>query len=385
MADAADNADSPGDAYLPAITGLRGVAALWVLLFHLYDLSHRVDISMGAFNLAPWLTSGYLGVDLFFVLSGFLLAPAFIDPARRVQGLWPFWRNRLRRVLPALWVQLVILLAIAAIWGAGLPSWGEIATHFTLSFNLWGNDSPINGVYWSLPIEWNFYMALPLLALAFQGSARRALAGVIVYLLLAIGFRLLCVWAVHRYGAEGVTLARWITQLPGRLDQFAFGMAGAWLLLRHPPATAVARALAWTGLVAALMLAALASELGSFVGQLRMPWVWLYNSLIALAFVALVLGVAADPRGRVARGLQWRPLAWLGMVSYSLYLWHAPLLSGFAHTFQRPAGLLDALLLAALSCAVAWISYRWVERPFLGMRACRSEQRGASRGPRHPA
>ena len=362
------------DAYLPAVTGLRGVAALWVMLFHLYDLTHRVDVSLGPISLAPWLTSGYLGVDLFFVLSGFLLAPAFIDPARRAAGLWPFWRNRLLRVLPALWVQLAILLAILALWGEGLPPPSEIAAHFTLTFNLWRNESSINGVYWSLPIEWNFYMVLPLLAFAFQGGARRASWGVLLYLALAIGFRLLCVWAVHRYGADGVALARWITQLPGRLDQFAFGMAGAWLLLRHPPSARLARTLAWLGLIAALALAALASELGSFVGQLRMPWVWLYNALIALAFAALVLGAAGDPRGAVARGLQWRPLAWLGMVSYSLYLWHAPLLHGFAQVFQRAAGAVDVVLLAAGSLALAWASYRWVERPFLGARARRSER-----------
>lgn len=368
------NPAARADAYLPAITGLRGVAAVWVLLFHLYDLSHRADIGFGAFNPAPWLTSGYLGVDLFFVLSGFLLAPAFIEPARRAQGVWPFWRNRLRRVLPALWVQLVILLAIAVIWGAGLPPPGEIAGHFTLSFNLWRNDSAINAVYWSLPVEWNFYIALPVLALAFQGGARRALGGVLVYLLLAIGFRLLCVWAVHRYGAEGVALARWITQLPGRLDQFALGMAGAWLLLQHPPGPVLARSLAWVGSVAALGLAALASELGSFVVQLRMPWVWLFNTLIALAFVSMVVGVAADPRGAVSRGLQSRPLAWLGMVSYSLYLWHGPLIHGFAHVFQRACGALDAVLIAAASLTLAWISYRFVERPFLGARARRPEQ-----------
>ncbi|WP_395792961.1 acyltransferase family protein [Aquimonas sp.] len=369
-----EGARARADAYLPAVTGLRGVAALWVLLFHLYDLSHRADIGWGSFVFAPLLTSGYLGVDLFFVLSGFLLAPAFIDGARRAQGLWPFWRNRLRRVLPALWAQLVILLAIAAVWGAGLPPLGEIAAHFSLSFNLWGNESAINGVYWSLPVEWNFYMVLPLMALVFRGSARRALAGVLVFLLLAIGFRLLCVWSVHRYGADGLVLARWIIQLPGRLDQFGFGMAAAWLLLRHPPSPALARTLAWSGLIAALALAALASELGNFVVELGLPWVWLFSALIALAFAALMLGASADPRGAVARGLQWWPLAWLGMVSYSLYLWHAPLLYLFNHWFARPAGLLDCVLLAALSMAVAGVSYRFIERPFLGARARRSEQ-----------
>jgi len=135
--------------------------------------------------------------------------------------------------------------------------------------------------------------------------------------------------------------------------------------------------LAWLGLLAALALAALASELGSFVGQLRMPWVWLFNALIALAFASLVLGAAADPRGAVARGLQWRPLAWLGMVSYSLYLWHAPLLHGFAQWAQRAAGTWDLLWLTVASLVLAWLSYRFVERPFLGARARRAERRPA--------
>lgn len=351
---------------------LRAIAAYLVLLAHVEDVEKKYG---EARILGTWTNAGDWGVDLFFVLSGFLLAPAFIDSVRRRQGLWLFWRNRLRRVLPALWAQLVILLAIAAIWGKGLPPLGEIAAHFSLSFNLWGNESAINGVYWSLPVEWNFYMVLPLMALVFQGSARRAVAGVLLFLLLAIGFRLLCVWSVHRYGADGLVLARWITQLPGRLDQFAFGMAAAWLLLRHPPSAALGRWLAWLGLIAVVALAALASELGYFVGELRMPWVWLFTALIAFAFAVLMLGASADPRGAVARGLQWWPLAWLGMVSYSLYLWHVPLLSLFNHVFARPAGLLDCALLAVLSMVVAGVSYRFIERPFLGARARRSEQR----------
>ncbi|OPZ10970.1 MAG: O-acetyltransferase OatA [Alphaproteobacteria bacterium ADurb.BinA280] len=369
--------DPPTPGHLAAITGLRGVAALWVMLFHLYEFSHHADLRIGAVDVSGWLASGYLGVDLFFVLSGFLLAPAFIDLTRR-RGLRTFWRHRFRRVLPALWAQIVILLLVAALWGPGLPSAVEIFTNLTLSFNLLQNSSSINPVYWSLPVEWNFYLLLPLLALGFRGSARRVSLTIAAWIAFSIGFRLLCVWAYGRYGTEALELARWIIQLPGRIDQFVIGMGAAWLSLQTRIDSRRGGLLAWAGALAALGLAALASHVGNFMGDLLQPWVWLFYPLIAVAFASLSLGVSSAPSGLIARLLSVRPLVWVGMISYSLYLWHLPFLQAFQHLFARPIGLTDSVLLSTVILLAAWLSFVWIERPFLPVRAASQHESRAS-------
>lgn len=350
---------------IPAITGARGVAALWVMLFHLYEFSHRADLSIGTLDFSPVLLSGYLGVDLFFVLSGFLLVQGFIDPARPPVKLGSFWRHRFRRVLPALWAQLVILLVIHALWGSALPSPFELVTVFSLTFNLWANDTALNPVYWSMPVEWNFYMLLPLLALGFRGTGTRTAVTLLLLISSALVFRWLCIWSVAAYGEEAVVLARWIIQLPGRIDQFALGMAAAWCMVRCRPNARLARWLIWLGGTAAIVLAGFAVQLGNFIIELRQPWSWLFATLIGASFAVLVLGVASAADSRVSKLFASPLLLWLGGVSYSLYLWHFPILQGFSTWFARPVGGSDALWLVGVILLVSALSERWIERPFL--------------------
>lgn len=359
---------TPGDhlaTQIPAITGIRGLAAMWVMLFHLYEFSHRADLSFGPLDFSPWLLSGYLGVDLFFVLSGFLLVQGFIHPAREPIRLRVFWRHRFRRVLPALWAQLAILLGILAATGSALPSLFEIGTLFSLSFNLWANDTALNPVYWSMPVEWNFYMVLPLLALGFRGTRKRMVSTLILLVASALAFRWLCIWSVTTYGEEGVVLARWIIQLPGRIDQFALGMAAAWCVLHCRPTARFVHWLVWLGCATALGLAAFAVHLGNYIIELQQPWSWLFTTLIGASFAVLVLGVATARDSLASKLLASRTLVWHGTISYSLYLWHFPILQGFTKVFARPVGAWDALWLVGLILLVSALSQRAFEQPFL--------------------
>lgn len=379
----------PEQDYLPPITGLRGVAAGWVLLFHAWQFAGGPALVLAGVDLTPLLASGYFGVDLFFVLSGFLLGLPFLAARRggRPVQLGHFWRNRARRVLPAYWAQLLILLGLAAVSDSQRVEPLQAIGHVPLLFNLWQNDSAINPVYWSLPVEWDFYVLLPLLALGFR-STRSVVLSLMVGLMLAIGFRLLCVAALHWWGADGVPLYRWIIQIPGRLDQFLLGMAAAWCYLNWRPGSGQLGtlragwrwAILWAGVALVLLMCWGAAAQGDFVTQAIAPWVYFHYSGLALGFSLCVLGALWAPRAWQSRALASRPLAWLGMISYSLYLWHYPMLQWQRHWWPShwPAWAGVALSLP-LIMVLAWASYRGVERPFLGMRARRAEQ-GAGAG-----
>ncbi|MBD8525113.1 acyltransferase family protein [Pseudomarimonas arenosa] len=363
----------PEQDYLPAITGLRGVAAAWVLLYHAWQFAGGPRISPVGVDLTPLLACGYFGVDLFFVLSGFLLGMPFLTARQRGESvdLRRFWRNRARRVLPAYWAQLLVLLALA-VWSGG-PEIGSgvLLGHFSLSFNLWQNDSAINPVYWSLPVEWDFYILLPLLALPFRGR-RSVLITVLVGVLAVIAFRWLCVAALHWWGADGVPLYRWIIQLPGRLDQFLLGMAAAWCYLNLRTR---GRGWLWAGLLVVLLMCWGAASRGDFVSQAQAPWVYGHYTGVGLGFALCILGALAAPRSWLVQRLSGRVLGWLGMISYSLYLWHYPVLSwqrqGWPADWPAWGGVALSLPPVLL---LSWLSYRLIERPFLGRRARRAEQ-----------
>jgi peptidoglycan/LPS O-acetylase OafA/YrhL len=371
-------AEAATDRYLPAATGLRGVAAGWVVLYHGWQLSGAPRPMLGPLDLTPLLATGYFGVDLFFVLSGFLLGLPFLAAARerRRVDLGRFWINRCRRVLPAYWAQLLLLVPIAALSGAAAFDLGDLLRHATLLFNLQGNASLYNAVHWSLPVEWNFYMVLPLLALPFarRGGALAALLGMLAF---ALAFRIACVAVVFAWGETGVAIYQWIIQLPGRLDQFAFGMAAAWCHLHGWPRRGHG-VLAALGLALLLALCWGVAPRGDIVGNADAPWLYVHFGAVALAFALVLLAAVARPQAWYARLLAAAPLAWLGMVSYSLYLWHLQMLEWQLDLLHGGARSTTAVLLCLPGVLLmAWASYRFVERPFLGARARRAEGRGA--------
>lgn len=362
---------TPPEDHLRALTGLRGVAAGWVLLYHLWQFAGGPRLALGPLDVTPLVACGYFGVDLFFVLSGFLLGQPFLrarmagDPA---PALGRFWVRRLRRVLPAYWTQLASLLAVGAVAGAPVVAGGEVLAHALLVFNLFDNGSPINPVYWSLPVEWDFYMVLPLLALGFaRGSGRPWMLP--LALLFAFGFRLLCGWAITVHGMDGVPLYRWVLQLPGRVDQFVFGMTAAWLCLRGigPVQRSV---LAIGGLALILLQAWLTAPRGDFVSQADLTWLYWHYSVLAAGMAALIAAAANAPAGWPARLFSGRLLGWLGLISYSLYLWHYPLLDWLRGLPAAgwSAWLVWGLVAPSLALSVATLSYLLFERPFLAAR-----------------
>ena len=306
---------------------------------------------------------GWLGVPLFFVLSGYLLSTQLGSGALKRERVLRFWRRRFLRIYPGVWLQLAVLaLAVAA--GAAIApqlsalQWGANAL-LLVSFP----DAiapPVNKVYWTLPIELTFYLVLPALVLM-QRRLHWAvmLAGAVV---LAIAWRA-AVMGSHP-GANMTLHLNALEALPGSLAAFVGGMA-------------VARVPAPTAAQARLRLAAAALSLLALQYWLlvNLDTYWAGHPMLAvwnpLAGVAIALGVHAllhpPPEFNF---LGSRPFVWLGETSFGIYLWHLPIFklmlwlspATWAGTWGSAAAL--ALCLAA-TLPLAWASYRWVEKPVL--------------------
>ena len=366
--------------YQEALTGVRALAAVWVMLFHVNAFAGPRVLSIHPFgvriDLHPLMTVGWVGVTLFFVLSGFLLTTHLLDALERGDDrvLPGYFVARVRRVIPAFWAQLAILFVVAFAIGQAPPPWTRyIPLHLLMLHNVSEAASyAINPVYWTLPIEFAFYLVLPVIAVRLarlDASGSRGRALVLLYaaaVAVSIGYRYVA------YRLAGTNIA-WISnQLPGTIDQFVIGtvLAAQWRRWRKAGqgperARRLSNALTLGGLAGMLgMVYYLDSIYETFwVGN---PAVYYWYSVDAFFAGMVVLGAAMG--GRAARRLFANPVAvFLGTISYSLYLWHYPVVE-----WLRPAALGYATFFAVaipLCIAASALSYALVERPFLKRRA----------------
>jgi len=344
------------------VESLRALAALGVLVAHAF-LTARTAHGMnppspsGVFD--RLVVTGTFSVYLFFVLSGYLLFWPFVKHAfanGRSIDLRRYAVNRALRILPLYYVALVAYLVLMA-GGGTLEQW---LTFWTFSENFSaGATEAVNPVLWSLVVELHFYVVLPLLALLIWrlagDSPRRAMAVVV-----GVGLASFVVRWVTLY--DDPTPNPYLRySLPSCFMFFAPGMALALLRLmwERRPVRLLAGPLGAPGLW-------LAGALGA--------WLLLAldegrGYLAAVASFLLVGAVVLPLRySRLPRALEWRPLAAVGVVSYSLYLWHVLILRKFTEHFGLDSfGPLLAVGLP-VSLAIAFASYAIVERPFLRMR-----------------
>ena len=345
-----------GDPRLGSVDALRGIAILLVIHHHMFGGFtpigwHAPTVAGHPVPLFAVLANGAYGVNLFFLLSGFVLVLPHVHAQReslRADEVWRFYRRRARRLLPLYYVSV----AVAYLAHAGL-SWPtrralrELALTGTFLFQFSeGHFFPsFNPVLWSLAIEISFSVLLPFLAVTLLrvGAARVVATAVVVAML------------TRWYGtATGPSLAI-INSAIGRLDDFAVGMAAAAALVRWAPPK---RALAWIVgglgiLQLGFMLADSLALSGFTVARAVLP-----AELVSLGGFVLLRGMlAAEQTGApVAPAL----LQLIGRMSYSLYLWHLVARDAMFHS----ADDLTALWLAAyfiLLFSVSALTYRFVE------------------------
>jgi peptidoglycan/LPS O-acetylase OafA/YrhL len=363
--------------FFPGVEGMRAVAALLVVIVHT-SFASGFTLRSGA---GQYTARGEVGVSVFFLISGFLLYRPFVvasmagTPRPR---LGPFLVRRALRIVPLYWVALTVVYLVngpSSVNGVG----GLLQTY--LFAQVYSQHWVLHGISqaWSLDIEVVFYLLLPVWALLLARRRRTpsmqlrvelgALAGVYV---LSTVFR----WFVlaHPSGATDT----WHGWLPSWADMFALGMAlavaSAWYAQRgQEPAWAGRRGADVACWVAAAgVYVVFATSVGLSTDPLRVGSVRtelsahvLYGLFAALLLLPAVFGEPG--RGPVRRLLTWRPVAFVGLVSYGVYLWHQFVVQQLLkHTgwqlFDVPYWQFLPVALAA-TVALAAVSYVLVERP----------------------
>ena len=385
------------------LTGFRALAALWVAMYHLNSLVSERHIFLRAGDIAievtPLITIGWVGVDLFFVLSGFLLTTHLLDRYSREherEVFVSYFGARVLRVVPAYWAQLFILFVVAFIsTGRSPPWWGDIPAHMFMLQNFpRSNAFTINGAYWTLPVEFGFYICLPLLIkfIAGRGSddgramLYRAGALALGCLAFSSAYRLV---VFHVYSDSGGGALFWVTsQLPGTIDQFAMGMFAAvvfraagggmrpwWQRRREIISTALV-GIGFAGLLG--MMYFLHHIYFEYWGGHWALFTW--HGITSLFISLIVVAIAIS--GRATRLVFENPVAvFLGTISYSIYLWHLPVAIWVANWIKAPEVGLKVFALAALPAiiAVSTASYFLAERPFLRRKARLLDEGGSKR------
>jgi peptidoglycan/LPS O-acetylase OafA/YrhL len=331
--------------YRPEIDGLRALAVLSVVLFHL------------DFGILP---GGFIGVDVFFVISGFLITSIILQ--EQTAGHFSFagfYERRIRRILPAAFV--VIAATLLAGFFVLLP--GDYvslaasslsAALYVSNFYFWKQDGYFQTAAheqpllhtWSLSVEEQFYILFPIfiiLALRFFGRD----GAFWLLLVCALGSLALSEWIV----ARDQNLAFYM--LPTRAWQLGMGSLLAFQKLPRLRFAGLSQAAGFIG------LGLIGWSLASYNAQTIFP---------GLAALAPTLGAAAviygtAQTGVISRFLSLRPLVLIGKISYSLYLWHWPLIAFALYRFGEMPGIAGKIAIVLASVLLAFITWNWVENP----------------------
>jgi len=330
--------------YLPSLDGLRGIAISLVVAQHYFG----------------YPPGGLAGVDLFFVLSGFLITTLLLEEAVERGGvsLGAFYARRARRLLPALFAMLAVYLAVLGVQGRdGLRTVALGGLYFGNVVQAW-NLAPVRHSallqLWSLAEEEQFYVLWPL-ALLVIWKSRRPLAwasGLVAALLVYKAVLTLSLhpdWMRLYYGPDT------------HADGLAFGSLLAIVRIRRGGLEVPE----WCGKVGIGALGA-----GAVLAQLSTAWVAFGLPVFEVGVVFLI--AAAVSKTDLARWLESRALAGLGRISYSVYLWHAPVWFGMYDVLKLPELPLGALA-APTTILIAIASWRWIEQPFRRHRAVERE------------
>jgi peptidoglycan/LPS O-acetylase OafA/YrhL len=341
--------------FRPDIEGLRGIAVLLVLVNHV----------------TSWVTGGYVGVDVFFVISGFLITLLLIRELKQTGRIAfkQFYARRVRRILPA--ATAVIIATMCGSW-----LWGPSTQHHSVSID--GMLSAVSGInyrlatsgtdyfanttpspfqhYWSLAVEEQFYLFWPLLLVAAWGIGKWFGKA---WLTLAVALTVITAGSLWLSVTVTQSSQPWAYfSLPTRAWELAVGgiVALASTALSHGLRARIAAPMTWIGLGLIGVAAWYFNDSTSFPG---------YMAIVPVYGAALVIaGGCAAPRFGAQAVLGLMPLRFVGKISYSLYLWHWPVVVLAPSFLGRELTGLDRAAVVALSFVLAIVSYYAVEEPF---------------------
>ena len=336
--------------YRRDIDGLRAIAVVAVVLFHAG---------------LTWVKGGFVGVDIFFVISGYLISTILLeDQAHQRYSIAGFYERRIRRILPALFVVLLVAIPFAVL--TAMPRQlrlfgGGLASVVTFVSNIWfwkttnyfvpaAGENPLLHT-WSLSLEEQFYLIFPLLLAVVWPLGRRAMFWIFSALLvISLG--------AAQWGSVFAPTATFYL-LPTRVWELLAGTLVALIHARPDAMTGIS--LRTRNLLSGAGLVLIAGSIFLYGGDLAYPS--LYTAAPVLG-AALLLYSEDNETTWVGRVLCLPPLVSCGLISYSLYLWHQPIFA-FARlaVVDEPSPFLFVIL-TLLAIGLAIVTYRFVERPF---------------------
>lgn len=357
----------------PILHGLRGLAAMAVLLYHWRGTypraamaGHQVPFLGTEWDLFFFVNVGWNGVHWFFVLSGYLLASKLLQNQTTLDAasIGRFWQRRVLRIYPAVWVQLTLLLPFSYMVGLAPDyHWQAVLANYLL----WPDPLPgsvgfYNTVYWTLPLELTFYLLLPFIVLLQRRLGFWTVMGLAMATTLTWRFGI--IWLNENQGAT-ISMIRLRTILPGMLMIFMAGYA----ITRFPQYISDRTRYALLALGLALYIAWHQVMVATRTELPRTHWFIITWEIGLGLLIALLVALLLKPL-KPWRWLGSRPLVWLGDMSFGIYLWHWPVLRQMRKLVHGPWNTVEGSWLALLICLavtlpLAALSYRFVEKPVL--------------------
>jgi len=363
---------------LGVLDGLRGIAILIVFWYHTWEwswLNTEFNVFGKHVSLQVIPETGFTGVDLFFFISGFVLFYPYarhLFEGKPLQTVAHFAYRRFIKIVPSYYLQILILTPwILAAFAGSMLFW-QYFTHLTFIYNLFRNTAgSINGVWWTLALEVQFYVIFPLLCWCMRRWPVTTYVGMIA------------IANAYRLATRHCCVGDWVvqSQMPAFLDLFGSGMFAAWLFtFLHARAKQLNAWQPWFTAIALAGFAAYGALLYTlFLDRVIPDWQYVWGdshlTLLGLAFVVLtVASCLASGWWRALLGN--RVLVFFSIISYNLYLWHQ-LIANFLgkHNFPLPRTASFAhdrawqwsftIFSAAVSIAVASIITYAFERPLL--------------------
>ena len=307
---------------LGVLDGLRGIAVLLVLWYHVWEISWLPAPWYQYFQFIP--ETGFIGVHLFFFLSGFVITYPFLralDKGQRLPAWGHFAWRRFIKIVPSYVLSIAVAYATgyAVIERLGAAPWQEILSHLLFVHTWWQSTyGSINGVLWTLAVEVEFYCVFPLIWWCFR---RRPWITALAMYAIAFAWR-----AELQHCCYATLFPQWSENLPGYLDIFASGMLSAYIFVRIGHRVRESRWNAVAPFVAIAGIAMAALLLQNFyefrnADQWQAVWQVKWRGLFAVAFATIAVASLCAPRW-------WEvlfanpPLRFLAIISYNLYLYH---------------------------------------------------------------
>lgn len=351
---------------IAALDGVRAMAFLIVLILHMRLMTAQLNL-WNPYS-KPWLDAftraGFSGVTLFFVLSGFLLFLPY-SQALLFQKSWPatkvYYMRRVLRILPVYFFAIFILVMLQNPYLIDPHNWAKLFPFLTMTMDF-SNSQPIDGPLWTLAVEFQYYLILPFIALSIYGLTRVVRverAGQRIWVVVGALLALIVLELVVRYCGDYLTGHPHATFVVSRavlngifaalygekgkfIEDFAVGMliAVCYVFVMHAPNQATSlrvmqRLSPWFGGLSVLLFVLCAMQsnpvTASYTGPIQRLFQiasWTMDFSFALSYGCCVMAVLFNrPGGWFRRIFAWTPLRWLGLLTFSLYIWHVPFIT----------------------------------------------------------